>query len=235
MTPWLPVSHLSGQSRVWRWLIFAFGLILVSPHVLDIFRRLSRTAHIQRRPLLYIDVIVIIIASFGVTIAMHVCSHTIAIPVISHAMSVFLLAIAATLAVWPIVLFVCSRRQEAPEVSDISPIEGVSDYSDEPIQDDSQDLLGRMIFVNRRYEQILRLPFPESFVFGLHAGWGEGKTSVLNLLYRRLNGDPAVIPVVFNPRYLATEAALIQNFYASIERELQSRYLIVGLHRTLGR
>jgi hypothetical protein len=79
--------------------------------------------------------------------------------------------------------------------------------------DDAQDLLGRTTFVDKLYEQIVRLPSPHSFVFGLHAGWGEGKTSVLNLLQRRLKSDPTVIPVVFNPWYLATEAALIQSFY----------------------
>jgi len=83
--------------------------------------------------------------------------------------------------------------------------------------------------------QIVRLPGSSSFVFSLHAAWGEGKTSVLNLLMRRLNAHPRMIPIVFNPWYLATESALIQAFYADVERELQKRYIVVGLRKTLGR
>ena len=55
-------------------------------------------------------------------------------------------------------------------------------YSDEPISSDKDDILGRVDFVDGLYRQIEALPFPDSFVIGLYAGWGEGKTSVLNLL-----------------------------------------------------
>jgi hypothetical protein len=106
---------------------------------------------------------------------------------------------------------------------------------DDPITDDSQDLLGRIGFVDGLYQQITKLPAPNSFVFGLHGSWGEGQTSVLNLLQRRLARDFSLIPVRFNPWYLASEAALIQSFYAAIEQALQERYRVAGLHRVLSR
>ena len=53
--------------------------------------------------------------------------------------------------------------------------------TDAPITSQSEDLLDRKKFVSDLYEQITHLPYNESFVFGLYGGWGEGKTSVLNL------------------------------------------------------
>ncbi len=108
-------------------------------------------------------------------------------------------------------------------------------YFDNPIQDQAQDLLGRKPFVEGLYKQIEKLPSPDSFVFGLHGSWGEGKTSVLNLLRNRLAQNPLIIPVVFNPWYMATERAIIQNFYDTIEQVLQKRYLVGTLHRHLNR
>jgi hypothetical protein len=79
------------------------------------------------------------------------------------------------------------------------------------------------------------LPSSESFVFGLHGSWGEGKTSVLNLLQLRLAHNSAIIPIVFNPWYMATEAAVVQNFYDTIEQALRKRYLVGTLRRFLSR
>ena len=54
--------------------------------------------------------------------------------------------------------------------------------SDEPIKIVKQDLLERTKFVEDLHKEIISLPFNDSFVFGLFSGWGEGKTSVINLL-----------------------------------------------------
>ncbi len=109
------------------------------------------------------------------------------------------------------------------------------DYSDDPITSDEDDILGRVPFVDRLLGQILKLPSPSSFVFGLYGSWGEGKTSVLTLLQLRLSKTPAVITVSFNPWYFADETALIQAFYYQIERELARLYILSGLHRTITR
>jgi hypothetical protein len=72
-------------------------------------------------------------------------------------------------------------------------------------------------------------------VFGLYGGWGEGKTSALNLLQCDIAQDDSLICVVFNPWYLASEAALIQSFYVTVEQALQQRYRVEGLHSILNR
>jgi len=76
-----------------------------------------------------------------------------------------------------------------PEIAAIRPasVHSTTDvYFDNPIRVDDQELLGRLPFVEGLYRQIIALPLPDSFVFGLHGSWGEGKTSVLNLLQNRL-------------------------------------------------
>jgi hypothetical protein len=58
--------------------------------------------------------------------------------------------------------------------------------SDSPITDGRQDRLRRGTFVNALYREIKFLPYEDSFCFGLYASWGEGKTSILNLLKNKL-------------------------------------------------
>jgi len=109
------------------------------------------------------------------------------------------------------------------------------DYNDDPILHDEDDLFGRIVFVDRLLEQIIKLPSPNSFVFGLYGSWGEGKTSVLNLLQGRLTKLPDVITIYFNPWYFVDEMALIQGFYHRVDQELESLYILPGFHRTITR
>jgi hypothetical protein len=148
-------------------------------------------------------------------------------------MSPFLYAVGGLFGIWLLLPLVWSAR-EAPKKASAPPTASSSaDYPDDPIVDDSQDLLGRTGFAEKLYEQIVTLPFQDSFVFGLEGGWGEGETSLLNLLRRRLERNPSVISAAFNPWYFATEAALIQNFYEHIERSLHAQYILPRLRRTL--
>ncbi|MBI3001622.1 MAG: hypothetical protein HYY46_24675 [Deltaproteobacteria bacterium] len=136
---------------------------------------------------------------------------------------------------WALTSWLWSHRPQSSAEIPVRALYRKGDYPDDPITRDDEDLLGRVVFVDRLFEQVLSVPSPQSFVFGLYGGWGEGKTSVLNLLQKRLAQDPNTVTVVFNPWYLATEAALIQAFYAAIEGALQSRYALSRLHGTIKR
>jgi hypothetical protein len=217
------------------WIILLLLVCCISPLLMDLGRRLWNTVQMERPPLLYVDVIAITIISFGTTILSFMWAGIISSPPTSRAMSLFLLGVFSLFGLWGYTLYIRSQWPKKRVTLSTSVHEPVGEYSDEPITDDVQDLLGRKIFVDKLYEQIIQLPAPNSFVFSLHATWGEGKTSVLNLLNRRLNANPKVITMLFNPWYLATESAVIQSFYVSIERELQSRYVLVGLRKTLSR
>jgi hypothetical protein len=133
---------------------------------------------------------------------------------------------------WVVVLTVLSRIGQGQSQVAV-PLETHKPYSDEPITTDAEDLLGRIEFVEGLYREIATLPFPDSFVFGLYGGWGEGKSSVLNLLASRLEAHSIVVR--FNPWYFPNENALIRNFYDSIEEAVQKRFVLPGLRSFLDR
>lgn len=65
-------------------------------------------------------------------------------------------------------------------------------YNDRPISKDAEDRLGRLPFVDEIVELIDKYTMadenkatPDGLVIGLEGSWGDGKTSVLNLLERR--------------------------------------------------
>jgi len=58
----------------------------------------------------------------------------------------------------------------------------LNNLSDSPITDEGQDRLRRTPFIESLCGEITNLPFEDSFCFGLYGGWGEGKTSVFNLI-----------------------------------------------------
>ena len=59
-------------------------------------------------------------------------------------------------------------------------------FSDEPINDEMDDLIGRRNFASTLKEHIYDLSIEESFVMALYGRWGEGKTSILNLLKKEM-------------------------------------------------
>lgn len=81
--------------------------------------------------------------------------------------------------------------------------------SDAPIESLEQDLLGRGEFVEALYNEIINLTFSDSFVFGLYGTWGEGKTSVINLLTSKLKTNDAVLAVDIDPWYFKGDDSIL--------------------------
>ncbi len=98
--------------------------------------------------------------------------------------------------------------------------------SDEPISYPDEDLLNRRTFVNGVHAEIKNLELKGSFVFGLYGDWGDGKTSVLNLLRLRLNDDRVFLVVNFEPWNFQNEEAMLRAFFDKLEKVLESDYLI---------
>lgn len=105
--------------------------------------------------------------------------------------------------------------------------------SDEPIERDDQDLLGREKFVAGLYKEVINIPFSDSFVFGLYADWGAGKTSVISLLNNKLLKDDRFIVVNFDPWYFSDEKALLPSFYEQVEKSISKKFILPGFKRTL--
>jgi hypothetical protein len=92
-----------------------------------------------------------------------------------------------------------------------------------------QDRLGVGGFVEKLYTEITSLKLSGSFVISLLGGWGEGKTSVLNLLSYKLGKNKAYLVIKFEPWYYRDEEALLNAFLGAIETGLKQRYYIAGL------
>ena len=84
---------------------------------------------------------------------------------------------------------------------------------DSPISDPSMDRLGRWPFAQRVAQTIAVHHDPSSIVVGICGGWGEGKTSVMNLVDRELANHPDVTVVRFNPWRFKDEVHLLQSFF----------------------
>jgi predicted KAP-like P-loop ATPase len=103
---------------------------------------------------------------------------------------------------------------------------------DEPIQFLEQDLLGREKFIEDLQKEIKSLPFDDSFVFGLYGSWGEGKTSVINLLKNKFKDSKDYLIVNFDPWNFKDEEAILTAFYYKIEQSLSQKFILPGFKKT---
>jgi len=95
-----------------------------------------------------------------------------------------------------------------------------SHLNDEPIADAEDDALGRGPFVEQTVRLIRNVAErSESTVFGLQAPWGAGKTSLLNLIRKRLDGDGWGV-VEFNPWEVGDLHALTREFLTALTTAL---------------
>jgi len=85
--------------------------------------------------------------------------------------------------------------------------------SDRPIDDSSGDRLNRAPFANRVASVLKSLPNGESLVVGIHGPWGDGKTTVLNLLRADLSRESNVEVVEFNPWRFTDESLMLHGFF----------------------
>lgn len=107
------------------------------------------------------------------------------------------------------------------------------DVSDEPIQYLDEDLLNREVFIRGLYKEISELNMAESFVFGLYGNWGEGKSSVLNLLRILLKQEEKFIIVSFEPWNFKDEEAMLQAFFGVLENAISKEYTFPELRKLL--
>lgn len=204
------------------------GLSLLWRSVIQYWRRYRRTYSLTNPPVVFCDVLAAY--CFGAISCMIVMfggpTGTSVSPV---------LAIPGAFVGWLALSLIRSMRPE--DTSRLDDVRGPSrgDLPDDPIEKDEDDLLGRQGFVDGLYEQITGLRFSSTFVFGLHGGWGEGKSSILNLLRARLAKTEGLIVVDFNPWYMRGEEAVVAGFYGAIERSVRRRYVFSGLHSMVQR
>jgi predicted KAP-like P-loop ATPase len=104
--------------------------------------------------------------------------------------------------------------------------------SDEPAK---RDELGRDQFVDNLYKDISCLPFNDSFVFGLHGKWGEGKTSVIFFLQEKFKDNNGFLVINFDPWYFKDENAILAAFYGEIERAINKNLIFPNLKKAFNK
>jgi len=92
--------------------------------------------------------------------------------------------------------------------------------TDAPLSDPESDVFDRRPFAFRIADTIGERNDPSSLVVGIYGPWGDGKTTVLNFIRRRLKDYPSVICVSFNPWRMEGEQALLQGFFATLAEVL---------------
>lgn len=110
-------------------------------------------------------------------------------------------------------------------------LSGISydDISDEPINYLDQDLLKRDKFIGGLSNEIKNLKSRDSFVFGLYGQWGEGKSSVINLLRKLFQYSHDFIVINFEPWYFKDDDAILNAFFKSVETSLSKNYIFPKL------
>lgn len=90
-------------------------------------------------------------------------------------------------------------------------------YTDDaPIGSHHDDRFGRWPFAERVAGVIATRTDPTSIVVGLYGPWGDGKTSVLNMMAEALAGHDNIIVIPFNPWNFESEGQLIRAFFDTL-------------------
>lgn len=88
--------------------------------------------------------------------------------------------------------------------------------ADQPITGKAEDRFNRASFATRIAETIATRVDPSSIVLGLFGPWGDGKTSVLEMMQEALKPYPNAIVVRFNPWHFQSEDLLLRGFFATL-------------------
>ena len=85
--------------------------------------------------------------------------------------------------------------------------------TDGPVTERTGDRLNRSPFVERVAGVLRALPKGTGLIVGIHGPWGDGKTTVLNLLRSELAKSGSLVVRDFNPWRLTEEDAMLRQFF----------------------
>lgn len=108
----------------------------------------------------------------------------------------------------------------ASAVTEEQPVPAPDDHhhynSDQPITTRSEDRFNRAPFASRIADTIAGRADPSSIVIGLYGPWGDGKTSVLEMMDEALKGHSHVVSIKFNPWHFQSEELLLRGFFSTL-------------------
>ena len=100
---------------------------------------------------------------------------------------------------------------------------------DDAIEDEKEDWLYFSVMAKVVRKNLKALDLSKgALTVGVMAPWGRGKSSFINLLRKRLEGDDGII-ISFNPRGSKSVSAIQEDFFDAFAKELSRHYLGFGL------
>lgn len=104
--------------------------------------------------------------------------------------------------------------------------------SDAPIGDPGEDRFQRAPFAQRIADSIIDSKSRNTMVIGIYGAWGEGKTSVLEMIEKQLAEKEEIVSLTFNPWRYKDEDGLLKQFFTlladSLNTKLRKRKEIIG-------
>lgn len=88
---------------------------------------------------------------------------------------------------------------------------------DQPITDIEEDILGRKTMVNHISNFILNQRSKKSIAIGIVGGWGDGKSSVMELVEKSIKKESGCIIIHFNSWLSISVNSIIADFFETIE------------------
>jgi len=201
-------------------------LFLSFTRIKNLFQRYKNTQKIANPPFVYLDGIFLF--TFISLLLIFLFKNQ-SIPELSSEFKVFFVINSFFIVVWFLIGYFTKEVKE--EKQEVLPDDTYS-FTDNPIEFPKQDSLGRGKFIEGLYEEIININFTDSFVFGLHGSWGEGKTSVINLLRYKFRDNENFLIVNFEPWHYKDEEAMLTAFYEQIERAISQKFIFPHLKKT---
>lgn len=100
--------------------------------------------------------------------------------------------------------------------------------NDRPLSNKADDKLNRAPFAERVAGVLRGLPKGAGLVVGIHGPWGDGKTTVLNMLQADLDADGAMATVEFNPWRFTDEPAMLAGFFRVLAGVIRAKLTTKG-------
>jgi hypothetical protein len=205
--------------------LILFFLIISWKRIQELFQRYKNTYNLKEPSLIWIDYIACFIFYSILLIILFQNKYT---RNISYEFCIFLLVNLFFVLFWILSSYYWKDQREKQTILN------KDKYSlfDEPIQFMEQDLLGREKFIEDLEEEIKSLPFENSFIFGLYGSWGEGKTSVINLLTNKFIKNDDFLIINFDPWNFKDEEAILLAFYNQMEQSISQKFILPGFKKT---
>lgn len=110
----------------------------------------------------------------------------------------------------------------------------ITDIAHDPKENKQKDLLGFKPFAERIVAEIKTVSSPESVVFGINGEWGEGKTSMINLIRQQLEKENYTV-VDFHPWKTNSGKAMNQLFFDALKDGLKNKIIGIGINWKIDR